>query len=283
MLCPSCNHEVPGEYRFCLQCGADLESFVQPSENTLVIPKTVASGRLEPTMAARPELSGHVNDASGDEQVWPSQKSERRVWLTAGAIILAIGAIALVIFNTLGSGEPSASSRSEQLVVPTPNVTRQPTVDQFAPSVTSTPLPSPSAFTATPQRSPTVPPFDRWECWQAVAAFRAAGLEVQTPRLVNESELRDSPVPMTMKETIHFFIGSVCPDCGARVFSFRTQSDLEQVRHYYVGLGKPGDPFFSWVLVKDNILVQLNGKLPEERTRQYETALNGIETTETTR
>ncbi len=86
-----------------------------------------------------------------------------------------------------------------------------------------------------------------------------------------------------MKEEIHFFISSICDDCGARVFSFRTQSDLNKVRDYYVGLGKPGEPFFSWVLVKDNLLVQLNGKLPEERARQYETALNNIETTETTR
>lgn len=54
MICPYCNHEVPGEYQFCLQCGAELkeDTIVQPSENTLVLPKTVASVRLDPTIAA---------------------------------------------------------------------------------------------------------------------------------------------------------------------------------------------------------------------------------------
>ena len=285
MLCHSCNQEVPGEYRFCLQCGAELreDTLVQPNDSTPTLPKTIASGRLEPTIAVRSEFNQSVYDDSGTERVWPAEKSEKRVWLVVGAIVLAIGAIALLTASNLSSGDQYANSRSQQAAVSTPSLTRQPTIEEFVPSATPTPLPSPSLFTPTPQRSPTIPPFDKWECWQAIATFKAAGLEVQIPRLINESELRGSPVPITMKEEIHFFISSICDDCGARVFSFRTQSDLNKVRDYYVGLGKPGEPFFSWVLVKDNLLVQLNGKLPEERARQYETALNNIETTETTR
>ena len=30
---------------------------------------------------------------------------------------------------------------------------------------------------------------------------------------------------------------------------------------------------FSWVFVRDNILVQINGELPEAKAKQYETAL----------
>jgi hypothetical protein len=33
---------------------------------------------------------------------------------------------------------------------------------------------------------------------------------------------------------------------------------------------------FSWVFVKDNIVVQINGDLPEEQAKKYEAALNGL-------
>jgi hypothetical protein len=43
-----------------------------------------------------------------------------------------------------------------------------------------------------------------------------------------------------------------------------------------VKLGKENAAFFSWVFVKDNILVQINGNLPEEQAKKYEAALNAL-------
>jgi hypothetical protein len=33
---------------------------------------------------------------------------------------------------------------------------------------------------------------------------------------------------------------------------------------------------FSWVYVKDNILVQLDGRLDEEKAKQYEAAIGNV-------
>ena len=41
-------------------------------------------------------------------------------------------------------------------------------------------------------------------------------------------------------------------------------------------MGKSSALFFSWVFVKDRIVVQINGDLPEDAARKYEAALNGM-------
>ena len=56
--------------------------------------------------------------------------------------------------------------------------------------------------------------------------------------------------------------------------SFSTQEDLEAVQNFYNELSRSSALFFSWVFVRDNILVQINGDLPEASARQYETVLN---------
>jgi hypothetical protein len=82
--------------------------------------------------------------------------------------------------------------------------------------------------------------------------------------------------PMTAVEGTHFLIPSICDDCGGRIFSFATQPDLDVTKAYYVALGKGSAAFFSWVFVKDNILLQINGDLPDAKAKQYETALNNL-------
>jgi len=82
--------------------------------------------------------------------------------------------------------------------------------------------------------------------------------------------------PMTAVEGTRFLIPSLCPDCGGRALSFASPQNLEVTKVYYVELGQASAMFFSWVFVKDNILVQINGDLPEEKAKQYEVALNAI-------
>jgi hypothetical protein len=45
---------------------------------------------------------------------------------------------------------------------------------------------------------------------------------------------------------------------------------------YYFALGKSSAAFFSWVFIKDNVLVQINGDLPEDKAKQYQTVLDSI-------
>ncbi|MBM4467291.1 MAG: hypothetical protein FJ014_17345 [Chloroflexi bacterium] len=82
--------------------------------------------------------------------------------------------------------------------------------------------------------------------------------------------------PMRAVEAVRFLIPSLCEDCGGRLFSCETQEDVDAMREYYESLSEVSAMFFSWVFVRDNIVVQINGDLPEEQARQYEAALNTI-------
>lgn len=58
--------------------------------------------------------------------------------------------------------------------------------------------------------------------------------------------------------------------------SFSSQEDLDKTEAFYVQLGRESAILFSWTFKKDNILVQINGDLPEDKARQYESALNNL-------
>jgi hypothetical protein len=58
---------------------------------------------------------------------------------------------------------------------------------------------------------------------------------------------------------------------------FSSQADLITARDYYQKLNNTGSKaLFSWLFVKDNVLVQINGDLAEAKARQYEAALNKL-------
>lgn len=71
----------------------------------------------------------------------------------------------------------------------------------------------------------------------------------------------------------HFFIPSIDPTAGGRVFICDNAEDVTALSDYYDKLGKSSALFFSWVFVKGNVVVQINGDLPEDKARQYETAI----------
>jgi len=104
----------------------------------------------------------------------------------------------------------------------------------------------------------------------AVDAFNAAGLEVVSPRPMTKDDY--GLAPMVATEGIHFLIPSLGSG-GGRIMAFDSQGDLEKTKEFYVTMGEESAIFFSWVFVKDNILVQINGDLPEAQARAYEAAL----------
>lgn len=140
----------------------------------------------------------------------------------------------------------------------------------FTPTPQATPTPQ---FTAT--SAPTVAPvFQKWASDQVVDAFRSAGLGIADARPVTKDDY--GMAPMTAAEGTRFLIPSLCPDCGGRIFSFTSQADLAAMETYYVELGRSSAAFFSWVFVKDNILVQINGDLAEDKAKGYQAALNEL-------
>jgi hypothetical protein len=136
--------------------------------------------------------------------------------------------------------------------------------------VTSTPLP----LTPTPAASAT-PEFMKWSAADAVAALTAAGVEFADARPMTKDDY--GLAPMTAAEGIRFMIPSLCEDCGGRLYSFADLKDLELMEAYYVELGRSSAILFSWVFTQDNILIQINGQLPEETARKYETAIKSLE------
>jgi hypothetical protein len=141
--------------------------------------------------------------------------------------------------------------------------------------ITATPEPS----TPTPEPTETLeatatPAFQVLSIEQVVEAFRSAGLEVENPHPMLREDF--GLVPYVAMEATRFLVPSICPDCGGRIFSFANVQDLELTKNYYDELGRQSAMLFSWVFVKDNILVQINGDLPETQAREYENALENL-------
>jgi hypothetical protein len=132
--------------------------------------------------------------------------------------------------------------------------------------ITTTPIPP----TTTPEVTPT-PNFLIWKNSQVVDAFKSAGLECESPSPMTKADY--GAAPDVAIEGTHFLVPSVCSDCGGRIMSFSSAEDLQLTKAYYDNLGKVSTAFFSWVFVRDNILVQINGDLPETSAHKYEAAL----------
>lgn len=103
-----------------------------------------------------------------------------------------------------------------------------------------------------------------------VTAFKDAGLEAENPTAVTKDEYGLAPY---VCDGTHFFVPSLGEDAGGRVFICDNKEDQDALFNYYDKLGKTSAMFFSWVFVKGDVLVQINGELPETIARQYEAAI----------
>jgi hypothetical protein len=112
-----------------------------------------------------------------------------------------------------------------------------------------------------------------WQSMDVVDAFLAAGLECESPEVL---AVDDGVAPFIAVEATRFMMPSVCDGCSGRIYSFDDQAELTSAKRYYVELGNQDPQFFSWIYTKDNILVQINGQLPEEQALLYRQALTGM-------
>jgi hypothetical protein len=81
---------------------------------------------------------------------------------------------------------------------------------------------------------------------------------------------------MKAREGTRFFIPSLGPDNGGRIMSFDNQEDLQDTKEFYDKMGREMAALFSWTFEHKNILVQINGDLPEDKARRYEAALKSL-------
>jgi hypothetical protein len=149
-------------------------------------------------------------------------------------------------------------TRVVEVTVPV-EVTRLVVAATEVPTATPSPVPAAKPAQITPD--------------QVVAAFKAAGLEAESIRPLTKDDYGIAPYVGT---GLRFLIPSLGEDNGGRIFSVDNPEDLQRLKRYYDEMGKASAMLFSWAFAKDNILVQINGDLPEDKARQYEAALNSL-------
>lgn len=132
----------------------------------------------------------------------------------------------------------------------------------ITPNSTRTPLP-----TLTP-----TPPFQRWGATHIVRAIQAANLEGEDAHPLTAEEY--GAIPALATEGIRFYTPSLCDDCGGLVLSFDNPNNLETTKTYFIETNQLATPV--WVFVKDNILLQLSGQIPEAQALEYGTILVGL-------
>lgn len=100
-----------------------------------------------------------------------------------------------------------------------------------------------------------------------ISAFKAAGLEAENPTPMGPRNYGFAPY---VCKGVRFLIPSLGEDSGGRILACPNAADRDAIAGYYERLAKKSAAFFSWVFVKGNVVVQINGDLEEEKARKYE-------------
>lgn len=74
-------------------------------------------------------------------------------------------------------------------------------------------------------------------------------------------------------EGARFAILSLGNDGGGRIFLCKKKADRDRLANYYRELGKVSARFFSWVFIKGNVVLQLNGDLDEQRAKELASSI----------
>ena len=126
----------------------------------------------------------------------------------------------------------------------------------------------------TPQPTPEeAAPFAKFSSQEVANALQAAGLEAVSIRPMTRDDYGLAPY---VGEGTRFFVPSLGQEKGGRIIAVESLEQREGLRTYYESLGQQSAAFFSWIFVRDNVVVQINGDLPEAMARQYEAALNSL-------
>lgn len=103
-----------------------------------------------------------------------------------------------------------------------------------------------------------------------LTAFKAAGLQAENTYHMGPKDYGFGPY---LGNGTRFLIPSLCEDCGGRIFDMDSQADLERLESYYVNLGRNAAFLFSWTFKNGNVLLQINGDLPEADAYKYRDVL----------
>lgn len=113
--------------------------------------------------------------------------------------------------------------------------------------------------------------FYKWESKDIVRRFKDNGLEVED---VKPGYTMGSYTP---REGIIFLMPSFGKNIGGYISSYNSEDDLKDSKNYYLQMNKNPESPAWWIFEKDNILLLISGKVPEEKARQYEKVLNEMD------
>lgn len=104
-----------------------------------------------------------------------------------------------------------------------------------------------------------------------IAAFKAAGLEAESPTKMTRDDYGQAP--FVCEGGLRFLIPSLGANKGGRVFVCPNAADRDKLAGYYQALAKSSAAFFSHVFTKGNTVLQINGELKDDQAKKYEAAL----------
>lgn len=78
------------------------------------------------------------------------------------------------------------------------------------------------------------------------------------------------------EEGLRFFLPSLGEEAGGRIMRYDDSDVADRAEAYYEDLGEQSAALFSHVFRRGNIVIQVNGTLPQEQADLLETALEGI-------
>jgi hypothetical protein len=126
----------------------------------------------------------------------------------------------------------------------------------LTPIPTETPLPTPT---------PILPPKTVDDI---IARFKLAGLEAENAYPMQPQDYGFAPY-LCSDAARRFFIPSLGPDKGRRLYKCKNTADASKLKKYYDDLGKQSALFFSWTYQNRGVLVQLNGELSATKAAAY--------------
>lgn len=111
--------------------------------------------------------------------------------------------------------------------------------------------------------------FEKWSGMEVISAMKKNGLEA----VVNKGLTVGAP---SAKETTLFLIPSAGENIGGLAASYQTEKALEGDMKYYSGMNKPDAPPAWRIYRRDNILLLISGKVPQEQSLRYKEVLEGM-------
>ena len=110
--------------------------------------------------------------------------------------------------------------------------------------------------------------------WKGKVKTDEAGLQAVRPSRMTRKDFGVQPLLAT--EATHFFIPSIGATAGGRVYRFANIADRDRMKAWFDELPRRSAAFYSHVFVHKNLLVQLNGNLPDARAAKYKAVLDTL-------